>query len=262
MSGAMPWKNRWIGNPILTGILNLFFHSGFSDAHCGLRAFTKEAFEKMQITSSGMEFASEIVVKAALMNLRRTEVPVTLYPDKRNNPPHLRPLRDGWRHLKFLLVYSPLWCFIIPSFVGMGFGALLLTALLVTPPGKNFWIGRIWFGDHWLIIASSAIIVGYHLWLSGMTALVYFSKRLESAPNRFVAFAKKFMTIENVCLVGTTLILVGLLVLGYVLARWTEAGFGQLNMIRLMTLGATLITIGIQTFFSGFLISLFKEDEY
>jgi glycosyltransferase involved in cell wall biosynthesis len=261
MPGAMPWKNRWIGNPILTGILNLFFRSGFSDAHCGLRAFTREAFEKMEPTSPGMEFASEMVVKAALLNLKRTEVPVTLHPDRRGRAPHLRPWRDGWRHLKFLLVYSPLWCFIIPSLLAVGFGSLLLIALLLTPPDKNFWIGPIWFGDHWLIVAASAIILGYHLWISGMTAIVYFSSKLSSPPNRFVSFANRFMTIGNMCLVGSTLILVGLTAVGYVFVRWTEAGFGQLNMIRLMTLGVTLFTIGVQSFFSGFLVSMMKEDE-
>jgi glycosyltransferase involved in cell wall biosynthesis len=261
MPGAMPWKNRWIGNPALTGILNLFFRSGSSDAHCGLRAFTKEAFEKMELTSPGMEFASEMVVKAALMNLKRTEVPITLYPDERNRPPHLRPWRDGWRHLKFLLVYSPLWCFIIPSLLAVGFGAVLLTALLFTPPEENFRIGPIWFGDHWLIVAASAIIVGYHLWISGMTALVYFSRTLSLPPNRFVTFAKKFMTVENMCLVGMTLIVVGLVAVAYVFARWTGAGFGQLSMIRLMTIGVTLLTIGVQSFFSGFLVSMIKEDE-
>jgi glycosyltransferase involved in cell wall biosynthesis len=259
--GAMPWKNRWIGNPALTGILNLFFRSGSSDAHCGLRAFTREAFEKMELTSPGMEFASEMVVKAALMNLKRTEIPITLYPDERNRPPHLRPWRDGWRHLKFLLVYSPLWCFIVPSLLAVGFGALLLTALLFTPPEENFRIGPIWFGDHWLIVAASAIIVGYHLWISGMTAVMYFSRKLSLPPNRFVTFARKFMTVENMCLVGITLIVVGLVAVGYVFARWTGAGFGQLSMIRLMTIGVTLLTIGIQSFFSGFLVSMIKEDE-
>lgn len=260
MPGAMPWKNRWIGNPALTGILNLFFRSGFSDAHCGLRAFTREAFEKMELTSPGMEFASEMVVKAALAGMKCTEVAVTLHPDKRRRRPHLRPWRDGWRHLKFLLLYSPLWCFIVPSLLAVAFGSLLLTALLLTPPDKNFWIGPIWFGDHWLIVAASAIILGYHLWISGMTAIVYFSRKLSSPPNRFVSFANRFMKIGNMCIVGTTLILIGLTAVGYVFTRWTQAGFGQLNMMRLMTLGVTLQTIGVQSFFSGFLVSMMKEE--
>jgi hypothetical protein len=214
----------------------------------------------MELTSPGMEFASEMVVKAALMNLKRTEVPVTLHPDNRGRPPHLRPWRDGWRHLKFLLVYSPLWCFIIPSLLAVGFGSILLVALLFTPPDENFWLGPIWFGDHWLILAASAIILGYHLWISGMTAVVYFSRRLSTLPNKFISFTNSFMTIENMCLIGAILVLVGLVAVGYVFVKWTAVGFGQINMIRLMTLGVTLLTIGIQSFFSGFLVSIIKED--
>ena len=260
MPGAMPWKNQWIGNPVLTGILNLFFRSGLSDAHCGLRAFTKDAFEKMEMTSPGMEFASEMVVKAALLNLKRTEVPITLHLDERGRPPHLRPWRDGWRHLKFLLVYSPLWCFIIPSVLSIAFGSMLFVLLLLTAPGEVFRIGPFWFGDHWLIVGASAIIVGYHLWISGMIAVIYFSRKLSAPPNRFVSFTNSFMTIENMCLLGSMLIIVGLVAVGYVFIKWTEVGFGRFNMMRLMTLGVTLLTIGVQSFFSGFLVSMVKED--
>jgi glycosyltransferase involved in cell wall biosynthesis len=258
--GAMPWKNRWIGNPFLTGVLNLFFRTGFSDAHCGMRAFTRDAFARMRLTSPGMEFASEMAVKAALTGLKRTEVPVTLYPDGRDRAPHLRPWRDGWRHLKFLLVYSPLWCFIIPSFLAMAFGLGLLIALLFTPPGENFYIGPIWFGDHWLMIAAAAIILGHHLWLSGMTGLVYFSKRLDAPANRFGVFAKRFMTVEDMCLLGTVLGMCGLAIVGCVVARWTESNFGAINMRRAMTLGVTLFTVGVQSFFGGFLLSLVKDE--
>jgi hypothetical protein len=185
---------------------------------------------------------------------------VTLYPDKRGRSPHLRPWQDGWRHLKFLLVYSPLWCFIVPSLLAVCFGALLMVVLLVTPPGEVFRVGPFWFGDHWLIVSASSIMVGYHLWISGMTAIVYFSRKLSTPPNRFVSFANSFMTIGNMCLVGSALILLGIVDVVYVFVRWTEADFGQLNMIRLMTLGVTLLTIGIQSFFSGFLVSMVKED--
>jgi glycosyltransferase involved in cell wall biosynthesis len=261
LPGAMPWKNQWIGNPVLTGVLNLFFRTGFSDAHCGMRGFTRDAFRRMNLTSSGMEFASEMAVKATLAGLRRTEVPVTLHADGRARPPHLRPWRDGWRHLRFLLVYSPLWCFIIPSFLAMAFGLSLLIALLLTPPGKNFWVGRIWFGDHWLMIAAAAIILGHHLWLSGMTGLVYFAKRLDVPMNRFGVFAKTFMTVENMCLLGTVLSVCGLSIVGYVVIKWTEANFGIINMTRAMTFGVTLFTIGVQSFFGGFLLSLVKEGQ-
>ncbi len=113
--GAMPWKNRYIGNPVLTGFLNLLYRSGLSDAHCGLRGLTRTGFDRLNMESRGMEFASEMVVKAALLDLRRTEVPVTLHPDGRDRPPHLRPWRDGWRHVKFLLTLCPLWLYFVPA---------------------------------------------------------------------------------------------------------------------------------------------------
>ena len=115
--GAMPWKNRYIGNPILTGILNLFFRSGVSDAHCGLRAITRDAFRSLRLSGTGMEFASEMVIKASLKKFRIAEVPATLAKDLRDRPPHLRPWRDGWRHLRYLLMLSPTWVFGVPGIV-------------------------------------------------------------------------------------------------------------------------------------------------
>ena len=113
--GAMPWKNRYIGNPILTGLLNLLFRAGIDDAHCGLRALTKSCFERLRLEGSGMEFASEMVIKAALLNQKIVEVPTTLWPDLRGRAPHLRPWRDGWRHLRYLLMLSPSWLFGVPA---------------------------------------------------------------------------------------------------------------------------------------------------
>ena len=124
--GAMPWKNRYIGNPALTGVLNLFFRSGIEDAHCGIRAITKQAFEACGLSSSGMEFASEMVVKASLQKLRIDEVPATLSPDLRERAPHLRPWRDGWRHLRLLLLFSPRWLFLYP-------GIFLLVLYIFSP---------------------------------------------------------------------------------------------------------------------------------
>ncbi len=170
MPGAMPWKNQHIGNPILTGILNLFFRSGLSDAHCGLRAFTKDAFSKMQLESQGMEFASEMVVKAAILNLKRTEIPTTLHKDGRDRPPHLQPWRDGWRHLKFLLVYSPLWLFFIPALLSLLVGGGIIALLLSTPGDALAQFAGLQLGDHWLPIASAILIVGYQFFLLGVVS--------------------------------------------------------------------------------------------
>src|SRR5262249_47325270 len=129
MPGAMPWKNRWLGNPVLSFIGRLFFRCPAHDFHAGLRAFTKRAFEKMDLKTTGMEFASEMVIKARFNSLRIAEVPITLYPDGRSRAPHLRPWRDGWRHLRFMLIFSPRWLFLLPgllaSLVGVIAGSVL-----------------------------------------------------------------------------------------------------------------------------------------
>ena len=123
--GAMPWKNRYIGNPLLTGVLNILFRAGIDDAHCGLRALTRDCFTALRLSGSGMEFASEMVIKAALLGVRIVETPATLSPDMRDRPPHLRPWRDGWRHLRYLFMLSPMWLFALPA----GLGALLALAI-------------------------------------------------------------------------------------------------------------------------------------
>src|SRR5262249_44425393 len=127
--GAMPWKNRYIGNPILSGIGRLFFACPVRDFHCGIRGFSKDAFDRLDLPTTGLEYASEMVIKATLHGMRMTEVPTTLKPDGRSRPPHLRPWRDGWRHLRFMLLYSPRWLFLIPGLlltaVGLLFGARL-----------------------------------------------------------------------------------------------------------------------------------------
>src|SRR5437879_11334922 len=155
--GAMPWHHRYIGNPILTGILNLFFHTPIKDAHCGLRGFRKDAYTRLGLTTTGMEFASEMVVKAALSKQKITEVPTTLRPDKRGRPPHLRSFRDGWRHLRFLLLYSPRCLFLYPGALLMLLGGL--TGLWLLPgPGV---IGGVVFDVHTLLYAATAVLLGF-----------------------------------------------------------------------------------------------------
>ncbi len=135
--GAMPWHHKYIGNPGLTALLNLFFHSGIGDTHCGMRGFTREVFERMDVRSNGMEFASEFVIKAAQLGARTSEIPITLWKDKRGRPPHLRSFRDGWRHLRFMLLYAPNWLFLLPGGTLMAAG-LFLTCWLLSGP-RNIW---------------------------------------------------------------------------------------------------------------------------
>ncbi|PJG45169.1 hypothetical protein CAF53_25565 (plasmid) [Sphingobium sp. LB126] len=157
--GAMPWKNRHIGNPGLTGVLNLFFRTGIRDAHCGLRAIRKDAFQRLGLSSSGMEFASEMVVKAALLKLRMTEVPATLSVDLRDRAPHLRPWRDGWRHLRYLFMLSPTWVFAVPGMAALGLSAMIFGVALLYLAG--ILPGEPVFGTSWSIVAGFLATCGH-----------------------------------------------------------------------------------------------------
>ncbi|MBO0699447.1 MAG: glycosyltransferase family 2 protein, partial [Zavarzinella sp.] len=155
--GAMPWKNKYIGNPVLTWIGRLFFRCPARDFHCGLRGYSAAAFRKMDLVTTGMEFASEMVIKATLLHLKVTEVPTTLSPDGRDRPPHLRPWRDGWRHLRFMCLYSPKWLFFYPGTVLMLAGLVGLVALL---PGPRS-VGGVTFDVNTLLYAAAAVLVGF-----------------------------------------------------------------------------------------------------
>jgi len=259
--GAMPWKNRYIGNPVLTGFLNLLYRSGLGDAHCGLRAFTRSAFDRLRLESRGMELASEMVVKSALLGLKRTEVPVTLHKDGRDRPPHLRPWRDGWRHVKFLLTLCPLWFYFLPAAILMGLSLAIFIALLMTPPGEMFKLGRLWVGDHWLILSGGFFSIGYQSFLMGIAANKYtkalgFRKRsaVDSVIDRF---AKVDALIGASVLLG----LVGVGIIVRIFVVWSDSRYGSLQMTRETTVATTLIVASFQTMFGGFLISMLGCDD-
>ncbi|TAF53707.1 MAG: glycosyltransferase family 2 protein [Oscillatoriales cyanobacterium] len=151
MPGAMPWKNRYLGTPVLTAIVNTVYRCHFSDVNCGMRAFTKTAFEAMHLESSGMEFASEMLVKAAILGLKTSEVPITLHVDGRDRAPHLRPWADGWRHLKYILLFAPKLLYWLPGSVLMAIGVVLNAILAIAPSGESVYLGSLRFGDHWVI---------------------------------------------------------------------------------------------------------------
>jgi hypothetical protein len=259
--GAMPWKNRRIGNPALTGLLNLFFRSGLSDAHSGLRAFTREAFLKINPTSQGMEFASELVVKATLLGLARTEVPITLHRDGRDRAPHLRPWRDGWRHLRYLVMLSPLWLYFVPALALGALGIAILGLVLLAPAGGVATVGRFWLGDHWAVLSGGFLAIAHQTALLGLAATLYGARegyRLMTPALRGVYWATR---LEHMLLAGAALVLAGLLVLGYVVGAWRASGYGSLHMIREMVVASTLIVIGLQTAFGGFLLSVIGGNQ-
>jgi hypothetical protein len=261
MPGAMPWKNRYIGNPVLTGILNLFFRSGFSDAHCGLRAFTKEAFLRINPTSPGMEYASEMVIKAALLDCKRAEVPIVLRPDGRDRPPHLKPFRDGWRHLRYLMMLSPVWLYLVPGLSLMGFGLAIFALLLTTPPATVATIGPLWFGDHWMPLAMGMMVTGHLSALLALTATLAGIQNGYRQVTRALALLYRFSRLETLLLVALVFVGTGLFMIGDVVIVWAGQDFGPLYMERQMIAGATALVVGVQSFFGAFLLSVIAGNQ-
>ena len=255
MPGAMPWKNRWIGNPVLSFIGRLFFKCPAHDFHAGLRAFTKDALEKMELQTTGMEFASEMVIKATLKRFRIAEVPITLHKDGRSRPPHLKPWRDGWRHLRFMLIYSPRWLFLVPGLLLSALGILFSAALAV----KDIQLGGILLNVGTLMMACMAVIVGFQL-----VAFAFFTKVFAIAEGLLpedpkLAGVFKIFTLEKGIIAGLLVLLAGAALFLRALWLWKQTHFGVLppeeNLRRLIPAG-TLIVLGIQTVFSSFFMSV------
>lgn len=251
--GAMPWKNRHIGNPALTGVLNLFFSSGIGDAHCGLRAIRKDAFLRLGLTGSGMEFASEMVIKAALLEIKMTEVPATLSRDLRDRAPHLRPWRDGWRHLRYLFMLSPTWVFGVPAGI-----ALLLATIILSVAGLNL-VGAInvdYFGTSWTIAAGFLFTTG-HLATLMTTATHLHGLRSGDRPIRGLLrrFPRAF-TLETLLIAGLVMIGASFTAFVVIADYWSTKHFVALPHTLPLVLAAVLGATGAQTVFGGFLLAI------
>lgn len=253
--GAMPALHRYLGNPVLTGLGKLFFRSASGDFHCGLRAFRKDAIARLQLQTTGMEFASEMVVKATLLRLRVTEVPITLSLDGRSRAPHLRRWRDGWRHLRFMLLYSPRWLFFYPGTVLMLLG-LLVGLWLIPQPHQ---IGAITFDVHTLFYAATAVVVGFQAIIFALFSKVFAvtAGLLPEDPGFMRLF--KYVTLETGLLTGGLLFLCGLLGSVYALHIWGSADFGPLQtsgVLRLVIPSGTALMLGCQIILSSFFLSV------
>jgi glycosyltransferase involved in cell wall biosynthesis len=255
MPGAMPWKNRWIGNPVLSFIGQLFFKCPARDFHCGLRGFTRAAFEKMDLQTTGMEFASEMVIKATLKRLKITEVPITLHKDGRSRPPHLKPWRDGWRHLRFMLLFSPRWLFLVPGLLLSVLGIAVSAALSC----KTFHLGAVMFNVGTLAVACMTVIIGFQL-----VAFAFYTKVFAIAEGLLPDDPKltrvfKVFTLEKGILLGLAILLAGIILLARALWIWRQADYGLLppedNLRRLIP-AVTFIVLGIQSIFSSFFMSV------
>jgi glycosyltransferase involved in cell wall biosynthesis len=255
MPGAMPWKNRWIGNPILSFLGRLFFRTPIQDFHCGLRAFSREAYERMDLKTTGMEFASEMVMKSSIRAMRVSEVPVTLYKDGRSRPPHLKPWRDGWRHLRFMLIYSPRWLFLVPGLFLATSGFLAAVAIYFSPR----FVSGVRFDAGTLLVACMSVVIGVQLSaLACFTKVFAVAEGLLPTDPRFTRIFR-FFTLEKGLFVGAALWLFGLGLFAWSLWLWQRAGFGMLpyeENIRRVTAAVTLLTVGVQIISASFFMSV------
>jgi glycosyltransferase involved in cell wall biosynthesis len=252
---AMPRLHRYLGNPVLTGIGRLFFPSPCGDFHCGLRGFSKAAIQGLDLRTTGMEFASETVVKASLHKLRITEVPTTLSVDGRSRAPHLRSWRDGWRHLRFLLLYSPRWLFLYPGLLLMLVGALAGGWLLVGPRV----VDGVTLDVHTLLYAAMAIVVGYQTVIFAVFTKVFAITEglLPEDPRLTLLF--RHVKLETGLIAGSLLFTGGMAMSVYALSSWSATSFGPLSpsvTLRLVIPAAILITLGLQTILSSFFLSI------
>jgi glycosyltransferase involved in cell wall biosynthesis len=246
--GAMPWLHRYVGNPILTGVLNLFFRTGVNDAHCGMRAIRREVLPRLDLRTTGMEFASEMVIRAAKAGLDIRQFPIEYHP--RGGESKLSSFRDGWRHLRFLLVHSPTYLFVVP---GLALFALGLLAAIVSLTGIEVF-GREW-QLHAMVAAALAMIVGTQVLGLGLCAHAYGTYFLGEKDPWFDRMRARFR-LEHGLMLGGAIAFVGLVVAAVIVIEWIDRGFGELSEERLMVGAATLIIVGVQVFFSSFLLSI------
>ena len=246
--GAMPWLHRYIGNPILTGILNLFFKTGVKDAHCGMRALRRDALPQLDLRTTGMEFASEMVIRASKEHLKIAEIPITYHP--RGGESKLSSFRDGWRHLRFLLVHSPTHLFIVPGLALAGFGTLVV---IVVGSGVELF-GRAW-GIHAIIGGALLMIVGTQVLALGLCAHAYGTYFMNER-DRWFDWARAHFRLEHGLLLGGTFVVLGVAIGATIFATWISSGFGSLSDERAAVIAAALLIVGIQIFFSSFLLSI------
>lgn len=251
---AMPLSNKYLGNPTLSGILRLFFNTKIKDSHTGMRAITKEALDKLNLRTTGMEFASEMIIKAIKRNLKIKELSINYY--KRKGISKLNPIRDAWKHMRFMLLYSPLFLFFIPGIILFFIGLITLFWLYLSAPK----ILGIQLYYHPMFISSLLTLIGYQIIIFGAFAKSYAINHLKEE-SEVMNKLYKHITIEKAGITGIIMVLIGLVVYLGILIGWIKSGFKSLNEIKNSILALTLITIGIQTIFSAFMLSILSIKE-
>jgi glycosyltransferase involved in cell wall biosynthesis len=247
--GAMPWLHRYIGNPVLSGFLNLLYRSGIHDAHCGMRALRRDTLPRLRLRSTGMEFASEMVVRAVKEDLAIEEFDIEYHP--REGESKLSSFRDGWRHLKFLLVNSPTALFMVPGLVLLALGMLGMALSL----SEISLFGREW-QIHATIAAGFLTVVGAQVVTLAVSARAFAVYVLNERPDRLLAWGRERFSLEHGLLAGTLVSLCGLVIDGIIVGTWIDRGFGELSEERLLVFGSVLIILGLQAIFSSFFLSI------
>ena len=251
--GAMPWHHRYIGNPGLTAVLNVLFRSGIGDSHCGMRGFTRDVFERMDLRSSGMEFASEFVIKSAQIGARTSEIPITLWKDKRGRPPHLRSFRDGWRHLRFMLLYAPNWLFLLPGGLFMLLGLALVFWLLPAPRAIGH---NVVLDIHTMIFGVIFTLLGAQILAIGAFAKVFsYAERFDRNTVSLKRVLKR-VSLEKGLLLGGALFAAGFVGCACIAWQWAASGFGPLAQVRGVLFWSMWLFLGVQIIFSSFFLSM------
>jgi len=251
--GAMPPLHKYFGNPGLTALLNTLFHADIGDGYCGMRGFTRELYDRLDLRSSGMEFALEMVIKSAQIGARIAEIPIILWPDKRGRAPHLRSFRDGWRSLRFMLLYAPNWLFLLPGAALMLAGLFLVSWLL---PGPRQISSQVTLDIHTMIFGVIFTLLGAQILSIGAFAKVFsYAERFD---RRSVSLRRmlKRVTLEKGLLLGGALFLVGFAGCAWVSWQWAASGFGPLHEIRQVLFWSMWLFLGLQTIFAAFFLSM------
>lgn len=260
--GAMPRLHKYFGNPGLTALLNLFFRAGIGDSYCGMRGFSREIYDRLDVRSTGMEFAPELIIKASQMGARITEIPIILWPDKRGRPPHLRSFRDGWRTLRFFLLYAPNWLFLLPGASLFFFGLGLVFWLL---PGPRHLTSRVVLDTHTMVFGVVFTQIGAQIIALGFFAKVFsYAARFDRNPVSLQRLLRR-VRLEHGLLLGGGLFLAGLIGSAQVVWHWALNDFGPLEgELREVLFWSMWLFLGVQIFFSSFFLSMLgiSRDTY
>ena len=258
--GAMSWHHRHLGTPVLSAILNLFFGAGVGDINCGMRGMTRELASQLDFRTNGMEFASESLIKAAKAGARIAEVPITMWPDRRGRPPHLRPFRDGWRHLRFIMLSAPNWLFLLPGFALVAVGIGIVLWLM---PGPAF-AGRVELNTNTISLAMMLILLGVHIFSIGMFVKVFcYTERLSRNQTGLVRWLKR-LKLEHGLVLGLALLLFGLCGNAIAVRNWASRGFGHFDAVRTVFFSSLSLFLGVEVIFSSVFLSMLgiSRDTY